>query len=328
MKRGPRLSIQRERRGKGFTYLRDGLPVDEATVRRIEKLAIPPAWDDVEIAASRSAKVLARGIDAAGRTQYIYHPRFRAQQDEAKFERLADFARQLPMVREQLGSDLRRHGLGHDRVIACVLTLIDQELFRVGSQRYTEEHNTYGVTTLTTSHLTLTASRARLRFPGKSGSRFERTISDSRVVRVLTQLAELPGGALFQYCDDETEGKVHPVTADHVNASLKGLVGDEHSAKDFRTWGGTVQVVRSLLETHDGEETDVDARTRAAIQSAAECLENTPEVARSAYVAPAVITAFTDTATADALRADFERLTDEPHFSREEQFTLHILEGE
>ena len=317
------------RRGRGFSYLKHGEPVDAAVKRRIERLAIPPAWNNVEIAASPSAKVLARGIDAAGRTQYIYNSKFRSARDEEKFERLAEFGAGLTVFRRDLALNVRSHDLTRVRVTACALTLIDQELFRVGSPRYAEEHETYGLTTLEKRHLTCTATRAILRFPGKSGSAFDRTITDQRVVRVLRALAELPGEALFQYVDGGVSGsELRTVTAQVLNDIIKASFGDAHTVKSFRTWGATVQAVEVLAATPPAQEDDTaieSGEVRNAIRVVAERLENTPAVARDSYIDPRVLDAFSDPDRAGALRRSYRRMRPRAELSVAERLTLRIL---
>ena len=322
------LSISRVRRGNHFSYLKRDEPVDESVKRRIERLAIPPAWENVEIAASPSAKVLAKGIDAAGRTQYIYNAKYRSARDQEKFERLAEFGAGLPEFRRELASNLRTRGLTQQRVSACVLTLIDQELFRVGSSRYADEHETYGVTTLEKQHLALTATRAILCFPGKSGSTFERTITDQRLVRVLSALADLPGAPLFQYCvTDHADDGVRQVTATAVNSLIKEAFGPVHTVKSFRTWGATAHAVEALAsaEPENGDDAVTPEQERAAIRLVAERLENTPAVARESYIDPRVLEAFSDPDRSRALRRSYQRMRARNELSVAERLTLRIM---
>lgn len=322
---GRPLTIRRVRRGKRFAYLKDGEPVDPAVRRRIERLAIPPAWMHVEIAASPQAKILARGVDAAGRTQYIYNPRFRAAQDREKFGRLAEFGVRLPTFREMLDADFRRRGLSRERVLACVLTLIDEELFRVGSPRYANEHDSYGVTTLEKQHLTLTASRAVLKFPGKSRSTLNRTVANPRVVRVLQALAELPGDTLFQYLPSD-EAEPQAVTSDAVNAVVREHFGEAHTVKSFRTWGATVEMVRLLAgEAEMPGEADHPALVSEALRRVAARLENTPTVAKESYVDPRVIEVFDDPERRQSLRRSYARMSPGEYMSFAERLTLRIL---
>ena len=318
-----RLSIRRQRVGGGFVYEQHGAPVSREAVRRIERLAIPPAWEHVEIAASRSSKVLARGIDAAGRTQAIYNPQYRRERDEEKFRRVLDFAQHLPELREHIRRDLRRHGLTEARVLACVLTLVDQELFRVGSPQYAHEHGSFGVTTLTKAHTTLTQSTLLLHFAGKSGQEVSRKIRDARVIRVVRQLLTLPGELLFQY--EHADGALHSVTAEQVNSHLHTLIGNVFTVKDFRTWGGNAAVVEYLATAPVKTLNLTKSILTKAVKHAASELGNTPAVARSSYIDPRLMLELEQLPDLRVLREQFERLSPTPGLRPAEQLTLKLL---
>jgi len=288
-----RLPITRESVDGAFVYRRNGRRIARRSeLARIEALAIPPAWTEVEIARSPRAKVLARGVDAAGRVQTIYHPAFRRRQDRRKFDRLERFARALPRLRARVDRDLRRRRLSRERVTACAVRLIDEQLFRVGSPEYAERYRSFGVTTLREEHVSVSTRSVTFDFAGKSGRRQRRRVSDARVARLVVRLSEIPGPEVFRFFDEDDV--VHRLRSRHVNAYVKRHMGEEFTAKDFRTWGGTVAVAAALLELR--AETLADPRARAAavreaIAGAAERLGNTPAVAKSSYVDPRVLAA-------------------------------------
>lgn len=327
MAKRPRLPITREPTDDGFVYRLDGRRiVSPAEVERIESLAIPPAWRDVEIAKARTARVQARGIDAAGRTQMIYHRTFRARRDRLKFDRMARFATKLPKLRAQVDRDLRRRNLSKERVTACVIRLIDMQLFRVGNPRYVDDRPSYGVTTLTASHLDAASTYVDYNFRGKSGRMHQGRVRDPRAARLIEQLLALSGPEVFQFvdCDDV----VHNVRSEHVNAYVKRYMGEEFSAKDFRTWGGTVTVAAKLCSASPDEldtETHRAKVLRDAITSASERLGNTTAVTRSSYIDPRVLEAGERPEILEAVRT--RRLRARRYFDIDEQRTLALLEA-
>ena len=288
-----RLPITRETAGDGYVYRLNGRRIARRSeIARLDALAIPPAWTGVEIARSPRAKVLARGVDAAGREQLVYHPAFRRRQDRRKFDRLARFGRALPALRARVDRDLRRRRLSRDRVTACAVRLIDQQLFRVGSAEYAERYRSFGVTTLREEHLSVSTRAVTFDFAGKSGRRQRRRVRDERVARLVVRLTEIPGPEVFRFFDED--GVVHRLRSRHVNAYVKRHMGEEFTAKDFRTWGGTVAVAAALLKLEPAVLGDARARAaavREAIAAAAERLGNTPAVAKSSYVDPRVLAA-------------------------------------
>ena len=322
-----RPRITRHRRGRRFVYR-----VGHRQVRRreellrIARLAIPPAWSDVEISRSPSAKVLARGRDAEGRTQRIYNPAFRRRQERRKFERLPRFGEALPALRAQVERDLSRRHLGRKRVTAGAVRLIDGELLRVGNARSAEQRGSYGATTLQRRHVLLTSRTVRLDFVGKSGQRHQHTVQDRRLARLLRRLAEGPGPELFRFEDEA--GVTHPLRSSHINAYLARHLGEEFTAKDFRTWGGTVVAAATLLGTESGEFESPASRAaalRAAVSAAAEKLGNTVAVTRSSYVDPRVLKAVEHPAVLDEVRRARARMRDRRHFPVDEQATQALL---
>lgn len=323
----PKLPITREATPDGFTYCIDGRVIRRAAeIARIESLAIPPAWREVRISRAKSPKIVAQGVDEAGRTQTLYHPKFRHQQDREKFDRMVRFARALPRLRARADCDLQRRRLHRDRVAACVVRLIDQQLFRVGNTEYATAHQSFGVTTLNSDHVEIGSTYVDFDFVGKSGKQHRRRVHDPRVARLLAQLLELPGDAVFQFVD--SGDAVHALNSRDVNAYVKRHMGEEFTAKDFRTWGGTVAVVAALTRTPEAELGSAKARAtaiRRAILHAAELLGNTPEVTRSSYVDPRVLDLAEHPGPLQAARR--QRIRSRRYFDADEQRTLAIIEA-
>ena len=289
-----RPGITRRRAGRGFTYRdADGRRVgDPETLARIKRIAIPPAWTDVWICPAPNGHLQATGRDARGRKQYRYHARYRARRDNAKFERLIAFARALPAIREQVDRDLARPGLPREKVLAAVVRLLELTLIRVGNDEYARLNRSFGLTTLQDRHAVVDGSAIRFRFRGKSGKQQEVGLRDRRLATVVRRCRDLPGRELFQYVD--ADGEPRDVASDDVNEYL-GAIAPGFTAKDFRTWAGTVLAYRALRALGKGATDREKQRNVAeAVQAAADNLGNTPAVARQAYVHPAVVDAYLD----------------------------------
>ncbi|HEY7968983.1 MAG TPA: hypothetical protein VID95_03245, partial [Candidatus Limnocylindrales bacterium] len=289
-----RPGITRRRAGRGFTY-RDagGSRVrDPETLARIRRIAIPPAWTHVWICPAPNGHLQATGRDARGRKQYRYHARYRARRDTAKFERLIAFARALPAIREQVDHDLARPGLPREKVLAAVVRLLELTLIRVGNDEYARLNRSFGLTTLQDRHAVIDGSEIRFRFRGKSGRQQEVGLRDRRLATVVRRCRDLPGRELFQYVD--ADGEPRDVASDDVNAYLDAIAPG-FTAKDFRTWAGTVLAYRALRALGKGSTDREKQRNVAeAIRAAADNLGNTAAVARQAYVHPAVVDAYLD----------------------------------
>lgn len=288
--------LARRHHGRGFTYTRaDGSRVsDRATLDRIRSLVIPPAWTDVWIAPVANAHLQAVGRDAKGRKQYRYHPLWRAVRDDVKYERMMAFATALPSLRRRVGADLRRLPLSREHVLATVIRLLEQTLIRVGNDEYARANRSYGLTTLHNRHVRVRGSRVRFRFRAKSGVSQAVEIRDEALARLVRQCKALPGSLLFQYLG--AEGQPKPIDSTDVNAYLRRATGLGCSAKDFRTWAGTVLAAINLArEDHIGASTAARRRTivRAA-DNVAERLGNTRAVCRSCYIHPGVLDAYLD----------------------------------
>jgi DNA topoisomerase-1 len=286
--------IRRQRAGRGFSYRDpDGRLIrDKESLARIRAIVIPPAWTDVWICLWPNGHLQATGRDARGRKQYRYHVRYRARRDRAKFERLLVFARAMPAIRRRVDKDLARSGLPRVKVIAAVVRLLERTLIRVGSDEYARLNKSFGLTTLQVRHASVEGSAIRFRFRGKSGQRHEVGLRDRRLASVIRRCRDLPGQELFQYVGPD--GEPHDVASDDVNAYLESIAPGI-TAKDFRTWAGTVLAYRALRAIGSGE-TDRQKRRNvaAAIRLTADGLGNTAAVARQAYVHPAVVDAYLD----------------------------------
>jgi DNA topoisomerase-1 len=306
-----RPGINRRRAGRGFAYRdADGQPVrDRETLARIRSIVIPPAWTDVWICPSPYGHLQATGRDARGRKQYRYHPRYRARREGAKFESLIAFAKALPAIRDQVERDLARPGLPREKVVAAVVRLLELTLIRVGNDEYARLNRSFGLTTLRNRHANVEGIAITFRFRGKSGQQHEVGLRDRRLASVVKRCRDLPGQELFQYVDDD--GEPQDIASDDVNAYL-AAVAPGITAKDFRTWAGTVLAFRALRAIGKGStEREKQRNIAAAIQATAEGLGNTPAVARSAYVHPAVVDAYLDGRIRAALVEAAEE-TDEP----------------
>ena len=283
-----------ERRGSAqrFRYVdhRGRAMRDAATLNRIRRLAIPPAWTDVWICADEHGHLQATGRDVRGRKQYRYHEDWRAKRDENKFHRLTAFARSLPAIRAAVDRDLALPGLPREKVLAAMVRLLDRTFVRVGDERYRRENGSYGLTTLRNRHVQVSGDRIRLRFRGKAGKEHDLSLEDKRIASVLRRCIDLPGYELFQYIED---GEPRQVTAIDVNDYLKSIAGADYTAKDFRTWGATMIAVNALDRAElPPTQTAAAKVVNDALRSAASVLGNTLAVCRKSYVHPGVVTAF------------------------------------
>jgi len=268
---------------------------DRAILQRIRSLVIPPAWTNVWICPSANGHLQATGRDARGRKQYRYHPRWRALRDHGKFDRLLAFGAALPNLRRRTGRDLARAGLPREKVLALLVRLLDETLIRIGNESYARDNHSYGLTTLRSRHAHAARGRLLFTFRGKSGQEHEVALSDARLARVVRRVQQLPGQRLFQYLDDE--GARQPVDSGMVNDYLREGCGEDFSAKDFRTWGGTVHAAGVLANTPLPETGGERARRAAlaeAVKQVAAVLGNTPAVCRASYIHPSVFEGWID----------------------------------
>ncbi|HEV8422897.1 MAG TPA: DNA topoisomerase IB, partial [Chthoniobacterales bacterium] len=285
----------RQRRGKKFAYFdQEGKEVrDETRILRFDRLGIPPAYTDVWICPSPNGHLQATGRDDRGRKQYRYHERWRQERDENKYEKMIIFGQALPRIRRRIKRDLKRRGLPREKVLATVVQLLERTFIRVGNQEYARENKSFGLTTMRTRHVQVRGATVRFRFRGKSGKEHDVDTEDRRVARIVKQLQELPGQEVFQYLDEE--GERHRVTSDDVNEYLREITGEEFTAKDFRTWAGTV-LAAMALRTQEPFENKSQAKqnVKVAIGAVAKMLGNTPAICRKCYVHPAVLETYLD----------------------------------
>jgi DNA topoisomerase-1 len=321
--------IRRKRAGTGFSYRRpDGTLVHDAeTLRRIRALAIPPAWTDVWICTLPNGHLQATGRDAKGRKQYRYHPRWRAVRDETKYTRLVAFGEALPRIRARVEKDLKRPDLPREKVLATVVRLLETTLIRVGNAEYAKANQSYGLTTMRNRHVDVEGATVRFHFRGKSGIDHRIDINDRRLANIVKRCKDLPGAELFQYIDDD--GRRQTIDSGDVNAYLHDITGDDFTAKDFRTWAGTLLAAMALQEFERFDsETQAKKNVVQAIERVAERLGNTPSVCRKCYVHPAVLDAYLEGTMLEAVkqRAEQEIADALPGLKPEEGAVLAFLQ--
>ncbi len=287
--------ITRKKSGKGWRYVGpDGKTItDHWEKKRIDKIGIPPAYTDVWICAREDGHIQATGRDVKGRKQYRYHPKWSETRDSAKYERMMEFGRLLPGLRARVAADMRRTGFPREKVLATIVNLLEMTLIRVGNEDYARENKSFGLTTLRNRHLEVDGSTLRFDFKGKSGKTWNLDVKDRRVARVVKAIHELPGQHLFQYVDEE--GHRQPVDSADVNAYLREVTGEDVTAKDFRTWAGTVLASMALAEfEHVDSQAAMKKNVKAAIEKVASRLGNTPTICRKCYVHPHVLDSYLD----------------------------------
>jgi len=310
--------IRRRKAGHGFNYLdpEDRPVTDEPTLDRIRKLAIPPAWTEVWIAPIERGHIQATGRDVKGRKQYRYHERWREVRDEHKYDRAIAFGHALPRLRRRVEHDLSLRGLPREKVLAAVIRVMEITLMRIGNEEYAKVNKSFGLTTLRDRHVRVGAGKAMFEFRGKSGKVHRTGFSDRRLARIVKACQDVPGQRLFQYLDDE--GQRHSVESADVNGYLRDVLGDDFSAKDFRTWAGTVAAARALVSlpecVGDGE---ARKNVVTCVKAVAGVLGNTPAVCRKAYIHPAVLEAY------EAGRLDLKPMNNDRAF---ELAVLRLLE--
>ena len=321
--------IGRRRCGKGFVYTGpDGKRLtNRDELERIRKLVIPPAWTRVWICPSASGHIQATGYDAKGRKQYRYHARWRKVRDEAKFDRTITFGEALPALRRRVRKDMATPGLPKERVVATVVALLDCCFARVGNEQYAKENGSFGLTTLRDRHAKIRGSKLRLRFKGKGGKDHDVLVDDPRIVHIVRRSQDIPGQQLFQYLDDD--GTPCPIDSGDVNEYLKEATGSEFTAKDFRTWAGTVAAAAELAaDEPPPTERERQRAVVTAVGAVAEQLGNTRAVCRASYLHPDVLDGYMD----GSLRAAWERrpasgASSQRGLRADERFTLRFLKS-
>jgi DNA topoisomerase-1 len=294
--------ITRVRAGKGFRYVGPDkhAVTDTATLARIKRLAIPPAWTDVWICPRDDGHIQAAGRDARGRKQYRYHSDWRAVRDETKYERMIAFGRALPRIRRRIARDLKRRGLGREKVLATMVRLLETTLVRVGNEEYARENGSIGLSTMRDKHVDVRGGTLDFQFRGKGGKRHHIALHDPRLAGIVRRVQDLPGQKLFQYVDEN--GEQQEIKSEDVNDYLREVAGDEFSAKDFRTWAGTVLAAIALRQ-FEKFETKAQAKKNivAAIERVAQRLGNTPAVCRKCYIHPEILNSYLDGRTVEIL---------------------------
>jgi DNA topoisomerase-1 len=283
----------RRRAGRGFRYLAENgaALTDAGAVARIRRLAIPPAWRQVWICPSAQGHIQAIGLDERGRRQYLYHPAFREAQDDAKFDGLIAFGEALPRLRAQVQADLSRPGLPREKVLATVVSLLETTLIRVGNIEYAKANNSFGLTTLLNRHVLVDGAELRFSFAGKSGRKWRLGVRDRRVANIVRRCQDLPGQRLFEYRDEA--GEIHAIASADVNAYLKAASGAEITAKNFRTWAGTVLAAEALVALPSPESAAAGRRALSEMfRAVGNRLGNTPTICRKGYVHPGVVEAW------------------------------------
>ncbi len=318
--KGP--GIRRRRSGSGFVYLGpDDKPVkDEAVLKRIRSLVLPPAWSSVWISPSENGHIQAVGWDARGRKQYRYHPKYRHVRDLVKFDRMRAFGKVLPKIRRAVSRDLARKGMPKRKVLAAVVKLLETTYIRIGNEEYAEENKSFGLTTLRNQHVQILGDTLKFRFKGKSHQHHEITVQDKRLAGILRKCKEIPGSSLFEYLDDE--GKPQTIESGDVNEYLREISGGEFTAKDFRTWGGTC-LAASFLLTKCVDQTDSDTKSVLVdvIKDVASKLGNKPATCKKYYIHPTVMECY----SSGTLREYAEKLSETNSNDLYEHIVLSLL---
>jgi DNA topoisomerase-1 len=302
-----RPGYTRKSKGDDFEWLdTDGKSIrDEQRLLRLKRLAIPPAWTGVWICPAPNGHIQATGRDARGRKQYLYHERWREVRDENKYDRIISFGKALPKIRRRVAKDLKLSALPRNKVLATVVQLLESTFIRIGNEEYARENKSFGLTTMKDRHVEVKGAKLRFRFRGKSGREHEIDVTDRRTAKIITKLQDLPGQDLFQYVDEE--GEIRDISSQDVNEYLREITGEDFSAKDFRTWAGTVLTAIALKAQEKFEnQTQAKANIKTAISAVAKILGNTPAICRKCYVHPAVLENYLDQKSIDGLKQTTE----------------------
>mgnify|MGYP003618344972 CR=1 FL=1 len=325
------MKLLRQSSGKNFFYTtKDQLKInDKDKIDYIKSLVIPPAWTDVEITTNKRAKILAVGRDQKGRKQYIYNPKFRAKKDADKFDRILHFAESLEHMRRVTGQHLRKKKMTREKVLAAMVRLLDSAYFRPGSPKYTQQNQSYGLTTIRKKHLNIEGDEMVFSYKGKSGKFQEKHIINSKLSKVISELEELPGYRLFKYYDEN--GELITVESQDLNQYIKEIMGEEFSAKDFRTWAGTMIAAGILDELgicEKQQQKEMKKRIRNAIVAVSEKLGNTPSVARDSYIDPRIFENYKKGQTINYFQKEMKKiLRKNENLSETEVGVLYMLKS-
>jgi DNA topoisomerase-1 len=316
----------RKRRGKSFQYFDTAgkLIRDEARLLRIQRLAIPPAYREVWICPLPNGHIQATARDDRGRKQYRYHERWRSIRDENKYDRILIFAGALPTIRRRVEADLRLPALKREKVLATVVQLLQRTFIRVGNQEYARHNKSFGLTTMKDHHVKVRGTKLRFRFRGKGGVQHEVDVSDRRIAKTVRKLQDLPGQHLFQYFDDD--GQLCDVTSQDVNDYLREITGEDFTAKDFRTWAGTLLTAMALdAQEKFTSKKEASVNIKNAIAAAAKLLGNTPTICRKCYVHPAVLESYLSGHLIEGLRTKIDEAEEVHDFAEDEKAVLQFL---
>jgi len=321
-----RPGYTRKRNGESFQYFdtEGKLIRDESRLLRIGRLAIPPAYQDVWICPLSNGHIQATGRDDRGRKQYRYHERWRVIRDENKYDRILTFAAALPKIRRRVQADLKLPELKREKVLAAVVQLLERTFIRVGNEEYARQNKSFGLTTMKDHHVKVRGKKLRFRFRGKGGKEHEVDFMDRRVAKIVRKLQDLPGQDLFQYFDDD--GKLCNVTSQDVNDYLRKITGEDFTAKDFRTWAGTVLTAMALnAQEKFATKKEAKSNVKNAIAAAAKLLRNTPTICRKCYVHPAIVESYLDGDLIEGLKTKLDEAEEIPNFSDDERAVLSFL---
>jgi DNA topoisomerase I len=321
--------ITRVRRGKGFIYLDSrGEPVtNERTIQRIKSLVIPPAWNNVWICSTANGHIQSTGRDVKGRKQYIYHPEWDEIRNQTKFFRMVNFGKALPAIRKRVDEDLDKKGFPREKILALIINLLEKTYIRVGSEEYAKNNGSYGLTTLRNKHISVEGSHIKFLFKGKSGKLWQVAYKDRRIARLVKQCQELPGYDVFRYKDEE--GRLQTVDSGEVNKYIREISGDDFTAKDFRTWNGTVIAATelNLLGPAFGV-TEEKRKIVQAVKKVSQELINTPSICRKYYIHPDILTSYSDGSLFKIMDKHLKKNNSSEHgLSPEEKAVLEVLEN-
>ncbi len=300
--------IQRKRAGKHFSYVGlNGKPIrDEEELKRIRSLGIPPAWTNVWICPNPRGHIQATGRDAKGRKQYRYHPEWRAIRDETKYDKMIAFGKALPLIRERVERDLKAHEFPRKKVLATIVRLLDTTSIRIGNEEYARENGSFGLTTMRHDHVDVEGTVVEFHFRGKSGKDHVVDVKDRQLAKIIKKFQDLPGNELFQYFDEHKN--LHAVESDDVNDYLQQITGQDFTAKDFRTWAGTISATCALQDLGEYEsQTQAKKNVVRAIEAASQHLGNTPAICRKSYVHPEIIDAYLNGSLLKAIKKNDEQ---------------------
>lgn len=325
------MKLLRQSSGKNFFYTTTNKEKikDKEKIEYVKSLVIPPVWTDVEITTNKRSKILAVGRDQKGRKQYIYNPKFRAKKDADKFDRILHFAENLEHMRRVTGQHLRKKKMSREKVMAAMVRLLDSAYFRPGSPKYTQQNKSYGLTTIRKKHLTIDGDEMIFSYKGKSGKFQEKHVVNSKLSKVISELEELPGYRLFKYYSET--GELITVESQDLNHYIKEIMGEEFSAKDFRTWAGTMIAAGILDELgicEAQQQKELKKRIRNAIVAVSEKLGNTPSVARDSYIDPRIFEHYKNGQTIHYFQKEIKRLLKKnENLSETEVGVLYMLKS-